>query len=280
MNIEWDIPFKLTSPYGELPFNSEPDPYSGVYFVLDPTGCSTSAPIRLTRDELSQADGAQLHREFTGGYEMRLKAWLMESKDQPACGAMRRRAWEALQLHLHALLGNDVTLDGDNARITWEPTEYGDSRLLGDVRLLEEAKPTQDGSLTTVEFAIHSRYPYAVDGTQITQTLPVVATNGGNTPYFPQFKAFDVSILTITNETTGLSIVYDATQPGGIEVTGGDYAFFDSFRQSVYLNGDETNLEAAIVPTDTDYFALVPGDNVLSTAGSGAVSVIYNAAWY
>ncbi len=288
MNVEWSIPFAITTPYGTLPLNSE-EIVSGVTLVLDPAKCGTSAGIRLTRDNISQGDGSIIHREFTEGYVMRFGGWLMLDKDTPACDSDLRSIWEEIQRHLHSLLGNDVPLDGDNARITWQPTGYGDTRLLGNIRLLEEAVATLDGGITDVAFAIHSPYPFAVSGTEQMETVTegagsIVITNGGNVPAYPNMKlnGLIVGQARVNNETSGKSLVYDTALPGAVVIGLGDYGFVGTFAQNIYLNGSGLNLKPGIDVEQTDFWTLEPGDNTISLEGDSGITadIIWNDAWY
>jgi Siphovirus-type tail component, C-terminal domain len=288
MNVEWDIPFLLTSPYGTFPFN-EPEGISGMTLVLDPTKCSCSAPIRLTADNVSQGDGSILHREFVEGYQMRFGGWIMEAQDQPACAADLRSFWDELQRHLHALLGNDVALDGDNSRVQWTPTDYGQDRLLAELRLLEEAVAAYDGGVTSVTFAIHSRFPFAVDALEQTQRVEEgggseIVVNGGNAPAYPLFKFYGpiAGEVQISNLTRDQTWIYDTALPGASVILVGDYGLAGTFAQNVYLNGAGANLKPGVDVEQSDFWTLAPGPNTISVDGDSGVQVdiIWNNAWY
>lgn len=291
MNVEWDIPFTITTPYGDLTIGdfSNPEPLSGVTLALDPGKCGTAAGLRLTRDNIPQGDGSIIHREFTEGYTMKFGGWAMLDRDTPACAAELRVFWEEVQRHMHVLLGNDVPLNSDNARIGWQPTGFGDTRLLTNLRILEEAVASVEDVITTVAFALHSPFPYAISGTE--QTTPaqegggsVVVTNGGNTPAFPNFKIYGplVGFVQITNVTSGKTFVYDTALPGASVIAGGDYAFVGTFAQNIYLNGDEDNLKPGVDVQQSDFWTLEPGDNTITVDGDSGVQVdiIWNDAWY
>ncbi len=291
MNVEWDIPFDLTTPYGVLHLNDfdNPDGVSGVTLKFDPGKCSTSAGIRLTRDNLSQKDGSIIHREFTEGYTIHLAGWAMLDNDTPACAADLRIFWQEVQRAMHALLGNDVTLDGDNARLTWTPTAYGQDRILGNVRLLEEATCQIDEAIAEVAFALHSPYPYAIDATENTETITegagsVVLTNGGNVPTYPNMKlnGLIVGQARVNNETSGKSFVYDTGLPGAQIIGLGDYGFVGTFLENIYLNGAGANLKAGVDVEQSDFWALEPGDNTITVEGDSGITVdvIWNDAWY
>lgn len=292
MNVEWDIPFLLTSPYGDLPFNdyANPEPVSGVTLKLDPSKCSTSAGLRLTRDNLSQRDGSIVHREFTEGYTIHLSGWAMLDDDTPACGADLRAFYQELQRAMHALLGNDVVLDGDNARLAWSPAGYGQNRLLTELRVLEEVTVQIEEAIAEVSFALHSPHGYAIDALQQMENITdigssVVITNGGNTPTYPAIliNGLVVGSAEIANAANGKTFVYDTGLPGAQIIGLGDYAFISTFGESVYLNGSGANLKAGVDVEASDFWPLEPGDNLISlpSGDSGlSVDIIWNDAWY
>lgn len=282
MNVEWDIPFTLTSPYGTFDFNAQ-ESESGMWFVLDPTKCQVFHGIRQTTDPIPQANGSIVHREYTDGYSIRMGGWIMEQPTDgiAACGADLRGAWDALQKHLHALLGGDVALNGDNSRIQWTPTDYGQDRLLGDLRLFEELTPTHDpgGGPIEFSFALHSPFPYAIDETEHTDAIDVTIDNPGNCLVYPNIKVYGpVAAFTINNLTTGQVFNYDDSQPGAVAIGGGDYAFLGHFANNIYLNGDQVNLMAGVVIDESEFFGLIPGENII-TIDTTTADLIWNAGW-
>lgn len=278
MNVEWDIPFTLTTPYGTFLFNQQ-EYATGLYFLLDKTKCLAFRGLRATTDPMPQASGSIVHREFADGYSMRLAGWIMETDSAPACNADLREGWDQLSLHVNALLGDTLDLTGTNSRIQWTPTSYGQERILGDLRLLEELAPTFDGALAEFSFAVHSPFPYAVDSTEHTDTLDVTIDNPGNTVVYPGFHIDGAtSGFDITNVTTGQTIIYDAAQPGAIPIGGGDSAFIGCFANNIFLNDDEDNLMAGIDVENSEFFGLVPGENQITLAGATGY-MRWNAGW-
>lgn len=281
MNVEWNIPFELTTPYGTFPLN-DAGGTSGVSFVLDPTKCAMFAGIRETSDPKPQAHGSILHREFSEGFSMRLGGWIMLDRDTPACDADLRAGVDELQLHLNALYGADHDLDGDNARIQWTPSSYGQDRLLGDIRLLEELVPTFDpaGGPTEFSFAVHSPFPYALDQAETITSLSATISNPGNCVVYPNFKVHGpVSSFLIINETTGQVISYDDSFPGAVPIGGGDYAFIGCFANNIFLNGSGSNLMAGIDVETSEFFGLYPGPNQITIDGGVTAEMIWNAGW-
>jgi hypothetical protein len=283
MNVEWEVPMLLTSPRGTLKFN-QADDATGGFFMLDPTKCLAKAPIRATVDQIPQASGSILHREYREGYVMTLAGAMMEAVDNAACGVLLREMWDVLGLHLNALECEVASDENDvvHRRIQWTPTSYGQDRILADVRLNED--PTQGlDTWTTFIFSLHSPYPYAIDATETTTSIgdgaTVTITNPGNCPIFPAFKVNGAATaFTYSNLTYGFDVIYDDTLPGAIAIPGGDYAFFNHFENNVFLNGDMDNLIAGVDLDNSDFFPLMPGANAIKITGAG-MDVIWNAGW-
>lgn len=283
MIAEWDVPFRLTSPRGTLDFNTE-DSGSGGLFVLDAAKCEAIAPLRFVRDSIPQASGSILHREYVEGYTLKLVGKLMEERDKIACKSLIREMWDELGLHTNALLCELHADENavDERRIQWSPTDYGQDRILLYVRMFEGATLSFD-DLPTFSFALHSPFPYGVDATETTTTIVDGATvtidNPGNCPIYPNVKAFGpATAFTYRSETLELEMIYDDSRPGAVTIAGGDYAFFNHFANSAYLNGDEGNLKAGIDPEASDYFPLLPGENEISAVGAD-IDLIWNAGY-
>ena len=56
------------------------------------------------------------------------------------------------------------------------------------------------------------------------------------------------------------------------------YAEIDTFRNTIYQNGAGANLKDGLDVEMTDFFGLVPGNNVITISG-GSVTVLWQAAW-
>lgn len=284
MNVEWNIPFELTSPYGTILLNAANDFTSGedIWYVLDPKKCVAFAGIRQTSDPMPQAHGSILHREFTEGYSMRLggEIFVQPTDGVPACGADLRRAWDELQLHLHALLGADVALTTDNARLAWTPTDYGKDRLLTATYLLEELTPSQEGGGPVgFSFAVHSAFPYAVEEGESTDALDVTIWNPGNCVVYPNFKVYGpCTNFTLANETTGQIFLYDGGLPGAVAIGGGDYAFVGCFANNIFLNDDQVNLMAGVDVEFSEFFGLQPGLNEITITDATA-DMLWTPGW-
>jgi hypothetical protein len=270
---EWvDIPFTLMSPFATLSLNDA----SGDRYLMVPQGCNMGASLRTSKTNIPQQDGSILHRRWFSGYECTLTLDLWYN-DEPACGDDLVRMLDALNGVCWSL--RDA---GDNeGRLLWTPTVRA-VRMLDDIRLLEElvVNPRQDGPGVLCTFAIDTVYPYAQNFTQITTALPDTLSNGGTAEYWPVFQIDGpASAFTLTNTTTGLSIVYDSSLPGGITVPGGSYVEIDCFRSTAFINGDGANAIGSIDIPSSDFFSLVPGDNVLTLSGGLTGDALWADAW-
>lgn len=283
MQVEWEVPFLLTSPRGTLKFNEQEDVTQG-YFLLDPSKCSAVSASRATFDQVAQRSGTILHRQYREGYILTLGGGMFQAKDNAACGALLREMWDILGLHTNAL-ECEIAVDEDDVadrRIQWTPTGYGQDRILTDIRLNEAPTETVDG-FTTFQFSVHSPWPYAIDQTETTTPVAnganVTITNPGNCPIWPNFKVYGAATdFTYSNLSYGFQLAYSSSFQGAEAIGGGDYAFFGHFANNVFLNGNSDNLIAGVDFINSDFFPLLPGDNVVHITGAH-MDVIWNAGW-
>lgn len=275
---DWNPPnkFYLTNPFNtSMNFNEQTA--SGIY-LLDRSGCSFDIQVRSTTDNVPQADGSILHHRFLTGTQMKLAFVLGETTEIPACD-------ETLELMLQELTGAFRSLlnAGDNAgRLAWD-VPGGSIRMLDDVRLAVYPEFDAGGALPTVTVTIDSQYPYAQNLTQesdsITDGNTTTLDNNGTADYFPVFQVQGAtSGFTLENLTTGVQFVYDANLPGAVAIGGGDYAEIDTFRNTIFLNGNGANLKAGVDQLNSDYWALVVGENDVTITGAD-VTVLWAPAW-
>jgi hypothetical protein len=276
---EWDIPFTLyCDARGDLNLNTA----TGYRYLLVQSACEMGPAVRSTKDNVPQGDGSILHRRFLTGVEARLTMQLWHD-DDPACGTVLREMLDELSIYEWQLLNSP-----DNfGRLIWQPSGYGDLRMLDDIRLLEPmtVRVPESGLGVTVTFVVDTQWPYAMDITENQEPLNVTAINAGTTDFYPVFKIYGAPgtgspAFTIYNMTTGLKIVYNAALPGGFNVPPTpQYVEIDTFRNTVYVNGDGAKAIQCIDMLQTDFFTLVPGDNDLVLSGAWAGDVLWNNAW-
>ena len=240
--------------------------------------------LRVTIDEVPQADGAVTHRVLTGGYHVNLSAelWLNSgvdgTKGQVAQGRELVQLNDLIMSHL-----NRMREDG-GGRLSWNPS--GDDipeRMVDDLFWVDDASAEWDGQLVVVNFGLMSPFPYAMDLAETTTSISDGATsspvNLGTAPFYPVIKAYGpYTAFTITNESTGKVLQYNGAQPGASSVAGGHYIEFDMFRNTAYLDGDVANRKAGIVLSTSDFWPMVQGTNTIHPEGCD-IDVLWQSAW-
>lgn len=288
--LEWDQPSRLNTPNGDLLVNQAMTLFDGSttgYFMVNAEQ-STQAEraIRAVKDGVPQADGDILHRRYTNGTELPFVIQLWEriasspglDDGKPACGETLRLMLETLGYYLQAVLNG-------RGRWFWQPSGYPDERMLDECRWLVPVKRSLAGKLTTVTFTLDSPFPYIIDATQgssagsggpifVPAGTPTVIRNDGNHPFLPVIQALGpADAFTIENQSVidgdgePLRIVYDSDRPfppgeSGV-LASSDYGEIDTFKETIYLNGNLANLKPGIDWGETDYFFLAPGANTI-----------------
>ncbi len=242
--------------------------------------------MRATKDSVPQGDGDILHRRFTDGVELSivLQLWKVADPDpsigEPACGEDLRLMLEHLGLYLQAILNG-------RGRWFWLPSGYGDYRMLDECRWLVDVSRDLTSSLTTVTFSIDSPFPCFIDATEqfgsdttIASGDTVVLTNNGNHETYPVIEVYGTtSAWSVVNSSLvdqngdPLALIY-----AGTTITTPDFAEVDVFANSIFLNGNQSDLAAGIDAEESDYFFLRPGDNEITAVGAD-VAFKFNNAW-
>ena len=282
-NLEWDVLHSLVTPSGTLDFNEVDS--SGHRWQIIPDGYRIVPTLRVTADNLSQADGSVLHPRWKTGlvafltvhYQVAVNDSPIEY--EPACGEDLRTMHELLIRHLDEI--RDYS-SSTQARLVWTPSGLGDDRMLTDIQLLSWPDPVQDGPLQRgVSFSIETPFPHAIDSTEIQTAISsgstVTIANAGNTPQKPVVRVTGPDgAFAIENLTTDLKVEYDSSRPGAASVASA-YGEFDFFRGTVFQDGNGADLIAGVEPTTSDFWSLVPGNNSVKMTGAAAV-VLSNAA--
>lgn len=275
--LEWapPIPFSFETDFGTLLINQ--DLGGGKMFKLNAENCVSRRGIRAQTDPLPQKDGEQFHERWSLGYEMQFAVQLWQASDQIACDVVLCEMRDELYGHIWSLLR---PVD-DGGRVFWTPS-CGDTRLLDAVRLLSLQDPREgDKGVTEITFVLDSPFPYAIDFTQITThiTGTTAISNDGNVPFYPVFKVNGAtSGFTLSNLTTGKSLTYDSSLPGASSISGGDYVEIDTFRDTMYRNGNLNNLKPGLDVFTSEFWTLDPGSNSVQITGAN-VDVLHQAAW-
>lgn len=305
---DWTVPFDLRSlvytnhpspgtPGGvstnPLPINAAVAFPSGTgYYLLRSDACSLTNTVRMTKDFVPQADGAILHRRFTGGHEMNLTAQMWRDSSNIACDTLLEEMVDTFMGYLYGLLNA-----GDNeGRIRWAPTGGTSSapgnngyRMLDDIRLLTYPTGSQQaGSPYELAFSIDCARPYSEDETQLSIALTGsdVVTNYGNRPSYPVWKIdgpFTGFTITNTSVTPNEVFSYNGGLPGAALVTGGNYIEIDTFGNTAYLNGNGANLKPGIEIASSDFFTIPPGANTITLSTfpviGGTGTCLLNSSW-
>lgn len=295
--IEWDVLMRLETDIGVLELNDSTPSTSSGYFRLIYDQCKASRSLRTVVDKIPQGDGEIFHTRFRDGTEFTLAVALWETENDVACGQVRREMYEELVAHLDAMLNG-------GGRLFWQPSGYGDERMLESARWLTPIEVTWDQGVPVCKFTIDSPLPYVIDKTQPDDpegnispggSSSILVENGVNktitlpdfsAPFWPVMQvagpasSFTIENLDVFDEYgTHLTFSYDATRPPADgNIGGGDYVEIDTFREVIYLNGNEDNMKAYVDPEVTDYFYLKPGDNEIRALGAD-VDFIINYAW-
>ncbi len=265
---KWAAPiqFDVTNPYnGTLILNVASDRL----YLLNQEACSFDITVRSTTDNVPQADGSIIHHRFLTGTQMPLEIQMWENPEQVACGPLLAEMVGDLTGAFRSLLNA-----GDNeGRLTWQ-IEGGNDRILDDIRLLVYPAFRMDGPLGVITVTVDSQYPYAQDLTQqlttITNGNTAVLANTGSADYYPVFQVSNLSgsTFTLENVTTGIEFNYNNALPGALAISGADYAEIDTFRNTIFLNGNGANLKAGVVELSSDYWSLVTGGNTVGITGA------------
>lgn len=297
-NLEWSAPMTIVSPYlpGGLDLNTVL-PLDGrdyaFFFMVRPDGYQiVPGKFRSVIDSVSQADGSSLEPPFIDGLIATLKVsyWTVQrgstkGEREPACGDDLRLMNETLMGVLNSL--RVWTTDPNNLqRYLWTPTGLAGARRMLTNVLMVGQWPTPDQTNqpeVSVTFQLGSPFPYAIDLTEVdvvvTGGTTEVVTNAGNAAQQPVMRvAGPATAFTITNVTTGQTIVYDSARPGGTAIGSGHFAEIDTFQGSIFLDGDGADLSASLDPTQTDLFALEPGAQTIGITGAD-LTILTNNAW-
>lgn len=289
---DWSVPFLLTSAVYSadlLPFNTDvatvlPSGSSG-YFYLNQQSCTLANVVRETKDNIPQANGSILHRRWVQGMEMTLAVQLWESHDAIACDDLQQEMLDFLMGYLYGLL-NAVDNQG---RISWVPNG-SEARMLDNLRLMSYPVETHPAvGPMELTFTLDTQYPYELALTQrlttITSGGSAVLINTGTVPVHPVIQVNRNAGVTLGTPVANFILTdnYDAFEwtsslPGSQVIAGGDYAELDSFRNTMFLNGDSANLSPGIDMLVSEYLTLYPGSNTISITGTDC-DVLWNPGW-
>jgi len=256
---DWNVPATLASVYGDLSLNAA----SGDQYLLDRSGCNMWQDVRAQQIGIPQADGDLVQERFDTGTRLQLKVQLWHDGDF-ACNDDATRMVDTLSKHAHSMVKAAWA-----GRFLWDP-DGDDVRMLDYMQMSDRmAWDFTPNQAIAANLSFSSPFPYAIDFTQISSSAGVL-NNVGNTSFWPVFKVTGGGPFVLSNDTTGLAIVFIGSFSG--------YAEIDTFRNTIYQNGSGANLKDGLDIETTDFWSLVPGNNVVSIVG-GTVEVLWQAAW-
>lgn len=285
--VDWSVPFSLETPQGTLLLN-QVDPSTGGMWLLDTAGCSSTRLPRITRVNRAQASGETRVPPFSAGYEMTLKLGAWQTRDEIACDELLQEMWDALMLHVNAIFFDYPIADSFQAgRVVWTPKGEA-NRMLNGIWAIALPDEQDEGEIAA-SFTVVSPFPYAWDETETDTAIGGSATvnlhNAGTASFYPVVEVFGPTTgFTLTNHSVvdqngnALKVVWDASLPGAPTIGGGDFIEFTFFDEKAYKNGNGANAKPGIDILASDFFPLVPGDNLVEIDGASA-QVKWQAAW-
>lgn len=263
--------------------------------------------LRVIDDNISQADGSVLRPRWKTGLvaTFTFKIMVVGSDSgtpkydwKPACDLPLRYAWQWITKALNQL--REFADAGVNQRLLWTPSDDPDlplqstRRMLDEVLLLNWPTPTFDATdqSWTIDVALETPFPYAIDETQQTVTIVDAATHTfddfvtfSTADFFPVYRIHSVSgttSFTIVNSGTGELVAFDSSRPAASAIPAGQYLEIDTFRGTAFLNGSGADYDPGIDVTTTDYFPLdcIDATELFFTGDGGAtLDVLFNNAY-
>jgi hypothetical protein len=257
--MDTGIPMSLETPAGTLVLNDYQSEV-GCYMVDKITGMD-GASIRNPIDNLPQRDGAVLHPFFRGPRIFTIEGLIVG----PTPTLMT-----SLQNGLIAACESTIDTVAPSARFFFDPP--GQQTRFVQCKVYDPLEISPDG-VGTRRFAVTLIAPDPVAYTYTQQTVRISGSgtvwNYGNAITWPVVKVYGGS-FTLSNDTVGLSLTVT-----GAPVSG--YAEIVMARETIYLNGDSSNLLKYVDMATSDFWYLVPGPNAIS---SGApAEFLTNSAW-
>ncbi len=162
-NLEWEAAHDLVTPGGTVFFNQVVD--GDRLFRLTPDYKMVPS-LRITQDNISQADGSVLHPRWKTGMtcvmQIEYDISLGETEYTPACGKDLREMNEQLSAALNSIR----RFAGAEQRLIWTPSNDGDSisrRILDDIQTLAWLDPSYLEPGSQVSFSVETPFPYAID---------------------------------------------------------------------------------------------------------------------
>lgn len=277
MNIDWDAPFTILSPAGTTFLNQ--DLGGGRMLRVNAKRSVGRRGIRATKDSIPQNDGDIFHERYAEGSELQLAIQFWDG-EECACDEVLVDMYDDLRGILWSLLR---PTSGGGDRVIWTPAGK-DQRMIHGSRLLQLNDPDEDQEFGCIEMVviIDTPFPYAIaltqDLTSIANTVTATVPNDGNVEFWPIIKVFSVgtpcTAFTLESDIpdllTGLNLLIEWDSSfGGTAIGAGQFAEIDTFKGTMFLNGDEDDLSPSLVATTSDFFPIKAGGTDVNAIGAG-----------
>ncbi len=259
----------LMSPSGERidlnDLDSDPD---GGFLVQRLPGLD-GAGIRATIDNLPQKSGGIVHPFLRTPRYFTIEGLIVVGQFGTA-GRARKRD------QLAGALDEMLVADGRYYFVPPDGVEGADERFL-TVRH-HDAFDSQGDSAGVKDFqAPLVAYDPVIYGRENTHTISAgdsyMIPNYGTTPSWPVMKVYSGD-FELFNATTGLSLIVAGASLGG------GYAEVNMLYETIYLNGNSSDLLRYVDFEESDFFSLARGNNEIALiAGGGSVEILYHSTW-
>jgi hypothetical protein len=285
--LQWDQVMEIISPAGSIFLNQ--DIGDGKKLLVNHRKSVGRRLVRAARDHIPQGDGEIFHDRYATGYEMQVCVRFMQG-DDPACD----EALCEMRDELYGILWSLLRPTGDGGRLAWASYCAPSRRMLDAARLLSISDPEEDAEegATEVTFVLDSPFPYAITEAQDvttfsgTQTVP----NDGNVEFWPVIKVHasgtDCGAFTLESDIpdefgNNLLIEFDSSY-SGVAISAGSYGEIDTFRGTMFEDGNGADLSGGLVAISSDFFPIKSGGTSVSAIGAGGFSsaeFLTNDAW-
>lgn len=281
---DWNVAMEITTDQGTWVLNDPTD--AGGYYMVQKDLCESGAAVRAEKFDIPQSDGSYLRRRFMSGYRLKMGIEYWSGFNNPACATSSpssRAMNDVAMRHLRAMLNG-------GGRLYWTPAGAA-TRIIDDLWLLSGPDLTEGDGYTGIEFELDTEFPYGIDFTQTdtvftpgddTKTL----TNAGTAPFYPVWKVYGPTDgFEILNNTTNEAIIYSHSFPGAHRIASGHYIEINTFRNTVYLDGNGANYKPGIEIANSTFFTLGVGANEIIVTGDGSFPVptvhcLWQSAWF
>lgn len=283
--MEIGSPHTIYTPQGELVFNdfsssraalgggtAIPSGHSGSGYLIQKISQGDGAGLRNPIDNRPHKQGAIMHR-----FQLLPSIYTIEGVLVANTKADREALADTLRGALYSILQTD-------GRHFFYPSGSATGVRFRTVRLYDMVDISDDtngiagpkGFTITLIAADPVGYTFAQDETDYTSGQTKAIPNDGNYQTWPVVRVdgpVSAGSVSVVNPVTGFAVVLDP-----LTVANGHYAEIDMLDETVYLDGDSTNLLPSVVLADSDFFSIPEGGGSITINGTTG-KVLSNDAW-